>query len=126
MKKTKMLKKNYEFKHVLSKGRGYFGKNISAFILDNGKKYNLLGLAISVKTAKAVRRNQIKRLIRENYYKQEEKILSGKSIVFVYNKKADIKKANYKNIKDDMEEIFNKAKIYENKECNEKNTNWPN
>ena len=28
MKKTKMLKKNYEFKHVLSKGKYFSGKNI--------------------------------------------------------------------------------------------------
>ena len=112
MKKKKMLKKNYEFKIILSKGRGYFGKNISAFILENGKKYNLLGLAISVKTAKAVKRNHIKRLIRENYYSLEDKILSGKSIVFVFNKKADVEKVNFKDIKQDMEKIFNNAKIF--------------
>ena len=41
MKKTKMLKKNYEFKKVLSKGKYYTGKNIEAFIQDNKKNYNL-------------------------------------------------------------------------------------
>ena len=60
MKKTKMLKKNYEFKKVLSKGKYYSGQNIDAFIKDNKKNYNFLGLAISVKTAKAVKRNKIK------------------------------------------------------------------
>ena len=40
MKKTKMLKKNYEFKHVLSKGKYYSGKKIDAFIKDNNKNYN--------------------------------------------------------------------------------------
>ena len=67
MKKTKMLKKNYEFKNVLSKGKYYSGKNIEAFIKDNNKSFNFLGLAISVKTGKAVKRNKIKRLISENY-----------------------------------------------------------
>ena len=61
-----MLKKNYQFKRVLSKGKYFSGKNIEVFILDNNKKINLLGLAISVKVGKAVRRNHIKRLIREN------------------------------------------------------------
>ena len=60
MKKTKMLKKNYEFKKVLSKGKYYSGQNIDAFIKDNNKNYNFLGLAISVKTAKAVKRNKIR------------------------------------------------------------------
>ena len=32
MKKTKMLKKNYEFKNVLSKGKYFSGKNIVVFI----------------------------------------------------------------------------------------------
>ena len=42
MKKTKMLKKNYEFKHVLSKGKYFSGKNIDAFIKDNNKDCNLI------------------------------------------------------------------------------------
>ena len=37
MKKTKMLKKNYEFKKILSKGTYYSGKNIEVFI----KKENI-------------------------------------------------------------------------------------
>ena len=75
MKKTKMLKKNYEFKNVLTNGKYYSGKRIEAFIKNNNssKKINYLGIAISAKIAKAVRRNMIKRLIRENYKNFEEK-----------------------------------------------------
>ena len=111
MKKTKMLKKNYEFKKVLSKGKYYSGKNIEAFIKDNKKNYNLLGLAISVKTGKAVKRNKIKRLIRENYKILEPQIKSGKSIVFLWKKKVDIKNATFEDIKSDMNNIFQKADI---------------
>ena len=49
MKKTKMLKKNYEFKQILSKGQYFYGKNIGAFIKKNNKDSNFLGLAISRK-----------------------------------------------------------------------------
>ncbi|MBQ2937525.1 MAG: ribonuclease P protein component [Clostridia bacterium] len=115
MKKTNMLKKNYEFKKVLSKGKYYSGKNIEAFIKDNNKNYNFLGLAISVKIAKAVRRNKIKRLLRENYKILEPEIKNGKSIVFLWKKNADVKNATFENIKVDMNDIFNKAKI-KNKE----------
>ena len=111
MKKTKMLKKNYEFKKVLSKGKYYSGKNIEAFIQDNKKNYNLLGLAISVKTAKAVRRNNIKRLIRENYKLLETNLQEGKSIVFLWKKGVDTQNAQYDLIKDDMEKIFDKANM---------------
>ena len=116
MKKTKMLKKNYEFRNVLSKGKYYSGKNIEAFIKNsNNKNCNFLGLAISTKTAKAVGRNKIKRLIRENYKILESNIESGKSIVFLWKKNIDIKYATFKNIKDDMNKIFDKANI-KNKE----------
>ena len=115
MKKTKMLKKNYEFKKVLSKGKYFSGKNIEAFIKDNNKNYNLLGLAISVKTAKAVRRNKIKRIIRENYKLLEMNIESGKSIVFLWKKNIDVENATFENIKADMNYIFDKANI-KNKE----------
>lgn len=111
MKKTKMLKKNYEFKNVLSKGKYYSGKNIEAFIKDNNKSFNFLGLAISVKTGKAVKRNKIKRLIRENYKILEPQIMNGKSIVFLWKKKVDAEKATFENIKEDMNNIFEKANI---------------
>ena len=111
MKKTKMLKKNYEFRNVLSKGKYYSGKNIEAFIKENNKNCNYLGLAISVKTGKAVRRNNIKRLLRENYKILEPEIKNGKSIVFLWKKKVDIKNATFENIKNDMTFIFDKANI---------------
>ena len=113
MKKTKMLKKNYEFKNVLSKGKYYSGRYIEAFIKPNNSKIqNFLGIAISVKAAKAVKRNHIKRLIRENYKDFENRIKIGNSVVFLWKKKVDIKNATYKNIKQDMELIFDKAKIF--------------
>ena len=79
MKKTKMMKKNYEFKNVLSKGNYYSGKYMEAFIKKNEKeKVNYLGIAIGVKLAKAVKRNYIKRLIRENYQQFEEFLKEAK------------------------------------------------
>ena len=40
MKKTEMLKKNYEFKYVLTKGKYYSGKVIEAFVVKNNLKIN--------------------------------------------------------------------------------------
>lgn len=112
MKKTKMMKKNYEFRNVLSKGKYYSGKYIEAFIKKNNRQYvNFLGIAIGVKVAKAVKRNHIKRLIRENYQFYEETIQEGFCIVFLWKKKADVKDSNFHNIKKDMKDIFDKAKI---------------
>ena len=114
MKKTKMLKKNYEFRKILTKGTCFSGKNISAFIQKNkDQQYNLLGIAISTKVGKAVRRNHLKRLIRESYYHYEENITIGNNIVFIWNKRANAENINFQDIKKDMEKIFQQAKIFE-------------
>lgn len=110
-----MLKKNYEFRKVLSRGKFFSGKFINAFIMENRKDYNLLGLAISVKTAKSVKRNRIKRLIRENYYFFENKLKKGRSIVFLWNKEALVQNISFLKIKLDMEKIFDKADMFENR-----------
>ncbi len=111
MKTTKMLKKNYEFRKVLSKGKYYAGRNIEVFIQKNNKKNNYIGLAISTKVAKAVTRNKIKRLIRENYKEFEENLDNGYNIVFLWRKQSSTENARYNKIKLDFLEIFNKANI---------------
>ena len=113
MKKTKMIKKNYEFRNILSKGKYFSGKYIEAFIKKNNEKFNFLGIAIGVKMAKAVKRNKIKRLIRESYSSLENDIKQGYNIVFLWKKKADINDADFKKIKNDMKNIFYKSNIIE-------------
>lgn len=111
MKKTKMLKKNYEFSNIFSKGSYYSGDVIEAFILNNRTNDNLLGLAISVKAGRAYQRNRIKRLLRESYSLYEEQIIPGISIVFLLKKQIDISSVKFDIVKSDMERIFEKGKI---------------
>ena len=53
----------------------------------------------------------------------EDFIKTGKSIVFLWNKKADVKDANFYSIKEDMENIFNKADMFEIGNIYEKSVN---
>ena len=111
MKKTVMLKKNYEFRKVLSKGKYYSGKFIEALILNNPKGRNALGIAVNTKLGTAVEWNHLKRLFRESYYSFEESLIDGQEIVFLWKKNKTIENATYQNIKEDMKYIFDKAKI---------------
>ena len=58
MKKTEMLKKNYEFKEVLSKGKYYSGSYIEAFIQNTKSKneINYLLISVSKNTEKEIKR----------------------------------------------------------------------
>lgn len=111
MKKTEMLKKNYEFKNVLTRGKFYRGKEIEIFIIKNNKKRNFLGIAIGTKKGKAFQRNKAKRLIRESYSKLENELIEGNSIVILMNKKFPIKNMKFSEVFEDMEKIFLKAEI---------------
>ena len=111
MKKTEMLKKNYEFKAVLSKGKFFAGKEIEIFILKNNRKRNFLGIAIGTKNGKAFQRNRAKRIIRECYTKLENQIIDGNSIVILMNKNFCIDDIKFSEVFEEMIFIFEKAKI---------------
>lgn len=106
-----MLKKNYEFKNVLSKGKFYLGKQVEISILKNNKKRNLLGIAIRTKNGKAFKRNRVKRIIRECYTKLENQVIDGNSIVILMNKKVCIDDIKFSEVLNDMKIIFKKAEI---------------
>mgnify|MGYP002562717011 FL=1 len=116
MKKTEMLKKNYEFKNVLTKGKFYIGKEIEIFILKNNKKRNFLGIAIGTKNGKAFQRNKAKRLIRESYTKLENTLEDGYNIVILMNKKFPINDMQFVEVLEDMKNIFLKAEILKKEE----------
>lgn len=109
--KTKMLKKNYEFRQVFAKKNYYSGKYLEMFVIDNKQNQNFLGIAVSRKSANSVKRNKIKRLIRENYRQIEPKIVLGKTYVILWKKKSKIEDIDYYNIKNDINLMFNKANL---------------
>lgn len=111
MRRIKTLKKNYEFKNVLSKGRFYLGKYVTIYIKDNNKNENYIGIAVSTKIGKAVKRNRVKRLIRESYRINKEQLKKGKDIVFMWNKNSNVEEINFSKINKDICFLMNKANM---------------
>ena len=112
MENTDTLKKNYEFKNIITKGKCYFGKYLSIYIIKN-KKINRIGIAVSKKAGNAVKRNKIKRWIRESYRLYEKELKCNNNVVFVFKKNIDFKELDFFKIKNDIETIFKKAGIIE-------------
>lgn len=111
MKRINTLKKNYEFKNVLNKGKFYKGRYVTIYINKNNEEKNRIGIAISKKIGKANKRNRLKRLIRESYRLQKENLKKGYNIVFIWNKQANILNNSYKNVNEDIINLLKRAEL---------------
>ena len=120
MKQTEMLKKNYEFKKVLSKGRFYLGKQLQIVFLKNSMNKKLLGIAVSTKAGKAYQRNRAKRLIREAYKNLESQVKNDYSIVILIKKEINLKDLRYRDIIGEIQDIFKRAQILKEDEKKKK------
>ena len=116
MKNTRMIKKNYEFKRFFSRGTIYRGRYINMYIYKSKANINRLGIAVSKKIGKAVCRNHIKRLIRENYKIYESEFKNYINVVIIVNNNIELKKVNYYNIKKDFDNILKKAGVINSEE----------
>lgn len=113
MRKIITLKKNYEFNNVLKSGKYFVRKHVIVYIKPNKKKENVIGIAINNKLCSAVKRNRIKRIIRECFYSVKPKLKKGYDIVFLWNKKTEIDLNCFYDVKYEITNIFKEANLIE-------------
>ena len=99
------LKKNFEFKRVMNRGKCINGKFIAMYVFPNKLKKRRVGFAISKKAGKAHDRNRIKRLIRENVRLLESELGQSLDIVFLWKNKISADDVDFYMIKEDLLKI---------------------
>lgn len=113
MRKVDTLKKNYEFSDVLKKGRYIKKKFITLYLNKNNLNKNVIGIAVNTKICNAVKRNKVKRIIREAYYLEKNNLKQGYNMVFLWNKKEPVDNIRFHIVHEELVEIFKEAGIIE-------------
>ena len=83
MKHTVALKQNHEFRRLYSKGRNAASPYFAVYCRRTGRPYSRLGLTTGVKLGNAVKRNRVRRRLREIYRLNSHQLKTGWDIVIV-------------------------------------------
>lgn len=120
MKETITLKDSKEFNRVLSRGAWSAGDLMSLYLLRTSSNINQLGIAVGKKFSKSsVKRNRVKRLIKEAYRLNEDKICKGYLIVILLKNNAIFENINFNSVEKDLFKCLKKAGILLcEEECN--------
>jgi ribonuclease P protein component len=97
-----------EFMEVRKKGRRSFSRSFIVYTLANGLETNRLGITASARVGGAVQRNRVKRLIREFFRLNRQRISPGRSIdIAVYVKRnTDIKSMSLSSVEEELGRIL--------------------
>lgn len=104
------IKKNFEFKRVLSRGKFVNGNNITVYFFPTRLNQVRYGFAVGKKAGKAVDRNRIKRIIREAVRLVPFCWPGGFDIVFVWKNRISADEVDFFEIKKEIEYLYKKGK----------------
>jgi len=108
MNKEKTIKKNYQFRWIIKKGKKVSKKTVRVFITNNKEKKNKMGIAIKKNIKSAILRNRVKRVIREVYRLEEKKLKQHYNIIICFNTDS----VNYDDIYSDIKKAFYELDMY--------------
>lgn len=88
MKNTQPIKLNRDFRRLYARGESVAGGFVAVYAMKNKRGINRVGFTVSKSFGNAVKRNRIKRLMRESYRHLEDRISGGYDIIVVARNRA--------------------------------------
>lgn len=110
MKYTFPIKKNRDFLKLYKRGKFHVAKYLVLYALNNKTKMNRLGITASKKFGNSVKRNRIRRLVKECYRSYEGQLKEGFDLVFVARANDDM--PSFSEVKKEMKYLLRKVEMF--------------
>lgn len=112
MKNSRIIKKNHEFDRVYKRGKPRHGAQLSLFFVkrktDGPSRF---GVTVARKVKGAVKRNRVKRVLRELLRKHSPHIKDGYDIILMG--KSEAPKGSFADLSVDLEKTLKGAKLWQ-------------
>lgn len=107
MKKINVLKKSQDFEKIIKNNKSFRSRLFFIYVQRHEETNYHFGLSVGKKIGNAVRRNQVKRQLREIISKNDYQ----KNFDCIIIVRREINNVNFSEIKTELNEIFKKIKI---------------
>jgi ribonuclease P protein component len=107
-RKSERLLNRKDFVNLNRLGKRYRTEHFTIILKDNGRDISRLGITVSKKIGNAVKRNKVKRLLREFFRLNKHRCPKGYDIVIIANNGAD--DLFFSKLKEELGEIIQDKK----------------